>query len=261
VPAVPATPAAHAVPAAPAVPAARTNGLPADGPAAHGMGEGGAAPGRLLSVSPAQERPLWELLTRVGAVEAAGTLLRVEFETVFEYLAVRPRLRFRFRDQGFRPSPSLGRRWARCCALSSRPGGKMGAWVQNPRLEALAPGPSSTLALKHLIPHACKHARMRTRMFLTARIAKACQGPRPRSTCTHTCTHNAWHEHTHIPHACTHCTACAQHLRDVALELAPYGPRAMLYLAAAVSDFYVPWPELVRLSGLRVSSPAYNPGP
>ncbi|KAG1669832.1 hypothetical protein FOA52_001662 [Chlamydomonas sp. UWO 241] len=33
-------------------------------------------------------------------------------------------------------------------------------------------------------------------------------------------------------------------LRLIALSLAPYGPRVLFYLAAAVSDFYVPWSEL-----------------
>ncbi|GLC43564.1 hypothetical protein PLESTB_001570700 [Pleodorina starrii] len=35
------------------------------------------------------------------------------------------------------------------------------------------------------------------------------------------------------------------YLRIIADQLRPLGPRAMLYLAAAVSDFYIPWSELV----------------
>jgi len=37
-----------------------------------------------------------------------------------------------------------------------------------------------------------------------------------------------------------------QHLRAVALAAAPYGSGCMFYLAAAVSDFYIPWESLVR---------------
>ncbi len=36
-----------------------------------------------------------------------------------------------------------------------------------------------------------------------------------------------------------------QYLRVVAEALRPLGPRAMFYLAAAVSDFYIPWGQLV----------------
>ena len=36
-----------------------------------------------------------------------------------------------------------------------------------------------------------------------------------------------------------------QMLRILALALKPYGRQAMFYLAAAVSDFYIPWSHLV----------------
>ena len=36
-------------------------------------------------------------------------------------------------------------------------------------------------------------------------------------------------------------------LRSVAESLAPHGPAVMMYLAAAVSDFYIPPQDLVRL--------------
>ncbi len=44
----------------------------------------------------------------------------------------------------------------------------------------------------------------------------------------------------------TSCTAPAllQYLRLIAELLQPYGSQAMFYLAAAVSDFYVPWGQL-----------------
>ena len=35
------------------------------------------------------------------------------------------------------------------------------------------------------------------------------------------------------------------HLRGVAESLAPHGPTVMLYLAAAVSDFYIPPQDMV----------------
>ena len=35
-------------------------------------------------------------------------------------------------------------------------------------------------------------------------------------------------------------------LRGVAEVLAPHGPTVMLYLAAAVSDFYIPYQDMVR---------------
>lgn len=40
-----------------------------------------------------------------------------------------------------------------------------------------------------------------------------------------------------------------QHLRAVAAAAAPYGGGCMFYLAAAVSDFYIPWHSLVRCFG------------
>ena len=40
--------------------------------------------------------------------------------------------------------------------------------------------------------------------------------------------------------------AAAQSLRAIAGALRPCGPKAAFYLAAAVSDFYVPWPRMVR---------------
>jgi hypothetical protein len=36
-----------------------------------------------------------------------------------------------------------------------------------------------------------------------------------------------------------------QYLRAIVQALAPLGPQVVLYLAAAVSDFYLPWSELV----------------
>ena len=42
---------------------------------------------------------------------------------------------------------------------------------------------------------------------------------------------------------------CLQYLRAIAAQLEPHGPKAMFYLAAAVSDFYIPWPELVSRAG------------
>jgi hypothetical protein len=41
----------------------------------------------------------------------------------------------------------------------------------------------------------------------------------------------------------------AQYLRAVARAAAPYGGDCMFYLAAAVSDFYIPWDSLVRAWG------------
>lgn len=46
--------------------------------------------------------------------------------------------------------------------------------------------------------------------------------------------------------ACEHLVAVAQSLRTIAAALRPCGPQAAFYLAAAVSDFYVPWPRMVR---------------
>ena len=40
--------------------------------------------------------------------------------------------------------------------------------------------------------------------------------------------------------------AGAQALRAIASAAAPYGGGVLFYLAAAVSDFYIPWSELVR---------------
>lgn len=43
------------------------------------------------------------------------------------------------------------------------------------------------------------------------------------------------------------CGSCLlQYLRAIAQALAPLGPQVVFYLAAAVSDFYLPWSELVR---------------
>jgi hypothetical protein len=36
-----------------------------------------------------------------------------------------------------------------------------------------------------------------------------------------------------------------QYLRAIGSAAAPYGPQVVFYLAAAVSDFYVPWSQLV----------------
>ena len=37
-----------------------------------------------------------------------------------------------------------------------------------------------------------------------------------------------------------------QSLKTIAEALNPLGPRACFYLAAAVSDFYLPWTDMVR---------------
>ena len=44
------------------------------------------------------------------------------------------------------------------------------------------------------------------------------------------------------------CWCIMQSLRVIAEQLRPLGRRAAFYLAAAVSDFYIPWPQMVRLS-------------
>lgn len=36
-----------------------------------------------------------------------------------------------------------------------------------------------------------------------------------------------------------------QHLKAIGEAAMPYGPQVVFYLAAAVSDFYVPWSQLV----------------
>jgi len=38
---------------------------------------------------------------------------------------------------------------------------------------------------------------------------------------------------------------CVQYLETICNCLSSLGKRAMLYLAAAVSDFYIPWDEMV----------------
>ena len=45
-----------------------------------------------------------------------------------------------------------------------------------------------------------------------------------------------------------------QSLRAIAQELRPLGRHAAFYLAAAVSDFYIPWPQMVRLLPPRTSA-------
>ncbi len=47
-----------------------------------------------------------------------------------------------------------------------------------------------------------------------------------------------------------------QKLRAIALALQRCGPRAAFYLAAAVSDFYIPWPDMV--GGLHPWSVAFG---
>ena len=42
-----------------------------------------------------------------------------------------------------------------------------------------------------------------------------------------------------------------QSLRAIAQQLRPLGRNAAFYLAAAVSDFYIPWPQMVRALPLR----------
>ena len=43
-------------------------------------------------------------------------------------------------------------------------------------------------------------------------------------------------------------------LRGVAEALAPHGPTVMLYLAAAVSDFYVPFQNRVSAANLNIKA-------
>jgi hypothetical protein len=38
---------------------------------------------------------------------------------------------------------------------------------------------------------------------------------------------------------------CVQYLHALAGALEPCGPSVLFYLAAAVSDFYMPWPDMV----------------
>ena len=40
---------------------------------------------------------------------------------------------------------------------------------------------------------------------------------------------------------------CPQLLETIATRLRPFGAQVLFYLAAAVSDFYVPWEDLVGL--------------
>lgn len=45
------------------------------------------------------------------------------------------------------------------------------------------------------------------------------------------------------------CTAGqVQYLEVIAAALRPLGSQAAFYLAAAVSDFYIPWPDMVCLT-------------
>lgn len=46
-----------------------------------------------------------------------------------------------------------------------------------------------------------------------------------------------------------------QYLRAIGQALSPLGPQVVFYLAAAVSDFYLPWSELVRAPQLAVPAP------
>ena len=50
-----------------------------------------------------------------------------------------------------------------------------------------------------------------------------------------------------------------QSLRAIAEELRPLGRHAAFYLAAAVSDFYIPWPQMVRLLPPRISAEQREP--
>ena len=45
-----------------------------------------------------------------------------------------------------------------------------------------------------------------------------------------------------------------QSLRAIAEELRPLGRHAAFYLAAAVSDFYIPWPQMVCALPPRISA-------
>lgn len=53
-------------------------------------------------------------------------------------------------------------------------------------------------------------------------------------------------------HASPSALPLLQYLKAIAGALAAVGPNALFYLAAAVSDFYLPWQEMVRgCSGAR----------
>jgi hypothetical protein len=43
-------------------------------------------------------------------------------------------------------------------------------------------------------------------------------------------------------------------LKAIAKALAPLGPQVVFYLAAAVSDFYLPWSQLVRDTQLTIKA-------
>lgn len=56
--------------------------------------------------------------------------------------------------------------------------------------------------------------------------------------------------HLSCIHSCctlaSHARTSMQSLRTIAAQLRPLGRQAAFYLAAAVSDFYIPWPQMVR---------------
>ena len=57
-----------------------------------------------------------------------------------------------------------------------------------------------------------------------------------------------------------HSPAHPQYLRAIAAALQPAGAAALFYLAAAVSDFYMPWADMVGLVGARRGAELGGPG-
>jgi phosphopantothenate-cysteine ligase len=49
-----------------------------------------------------------------------------------------------------------------------------------------------------------------------------------------------------------------QSLRVIAMALEPLGPTACFYLAAAVSDFYLPWADMVNVLLTALARPLQN---
>ena len=60
---------------------------------------------------------------------------------------------------------------------------------------------------------------------------------------------------------CCLAPAAVQYLHALALALAPYGPSVLFYLAAAVSDFFMPWADMVRQRGSRMPEAGSTPPP
>ena len=143
------------------------------------------------------------------AQEAArrGTLLRLPFETLFEYLKVcchQPASLCCHRD------PSVVIKLSEQCK-----------GLVLPCVETAHPGTlRSAEHCASLNNPNCKQEAAQERM------SKSASCPMPGLTC--------W--------------CIMQSLRVIAEQLRPLGRRAAFYLAAAVSDFYIPWPQMVRLS-------------